>query len=357
MKRQRLPLGKDMNIMKRKHDHIPAAILLVAMTMLLLPLLAGCGGGGEKTEGEGGDELQKIRLCEVTHSVFYAPLYATIENGYFEEEGLEVELINGGGADKVMTAVLSEQAEIGFAGPEACIYTFLEGHDDHPKVFGQLTKRDGSFVMGRTKEEFSWENLRGKKILGGRKGGVPEMTLEYVIKNHGLEPGKDVDVDTSVQFDMMAGAFTGGNGDYVTLFEPTATEVENSGSGYVLASVGEESGEIPYTAFFATQSYLEGNDDVIARFTRAVSKGQKWTAEHSPEEVAKLIAPQFVGTDEKVLTNVVDRYRSIDAWNETLVMKKESLERLQQGMTEAGELEKTVGFDDIVDNSWAEKCN
>lgn len=344
-----------MQDMKEKMHSVRLRSVLAVMMVLLLVAMTGCGGNAGNSEGETEGATQKIRLCEVTHSVFYAPLYVTIEKGFFQEEGLEVELINGGGADKVMTAVLSGQADVGFAGPEACIYTYLEGHDDHPKVFGQLTKRDGSFVIGRTDDDFSWSDLKGKTILGGRKGGVPEMTLEYVLKNHGLEPGKDVDVDTSVQFDMMAGAFIGGNGDYVTLFEPTATELENSGSGFVLASVGEESGEIPYTAFFASQSYLEANDDIISRFTAAISKGQQWTKEHSPEEVAELIAPQFTGTSEEVLVSVFRRYSDIDAWNDTLVMKEESFDRLQQVMLEAGELKKDVSFEDIVDNSWAEK--
>ena len=318
---------------------------IVCSAMLL------AGGCGASESGE----MKEISLCEVTHSVFYAPLYATIELGYFEDAGLDVELVNGGGADKVMTAVLSKQSDIGFAGPEACIYTYIEGHEDYPKVFGQLTKRDGSFVLGREQEDFSWEDLKGKKILGGRKGGVPEMTLEYVIKQHGLEPGVDVDVDTSVQFDMMAGAFTGGNGDYVTLFEPTATELEMAGEGYVLASVGEESGEIPYTAFFALQSYLEENDEEIGLFVQALSKGQKWVSEHSASEIAEVIAPQFVDTTVEELTDVVQRYSDIDAWNETLVMKEDSFERLQDVMDEAGELEKRVDFDDIVFNKWAEE--
>lgn len=329
-----------------KWNRIFRVLELTLISAVMVAFAAGCGKGNSKTE--------KISLCEVTHSVFYAPLYATIELGYFEEEGLEMELINGGGADKVMTAVIAKQADIGFAGPEACIYTALEGHDDYPKVFGQLTKRDGSFVIGRTQENFKWENLRGKKILGGRKGGVPEMTLEYVLKQHGLKPGEDVDVDTTVQFNMMAGAFTGGNGDYVTLFEPTATEIEASGSGYVLASVGEESGEIPYTAFFALQSYLKDNENTISRFTAALSKGQKWVMEHDANEIAELIESQFTGTSAGELAKVIQRYQEIDAWNDSLVMKEESFNLLQTVMEEAGELKERVNFETIVDNTWAE---
>lgn len=342
--------------MKKRYDVKRVGKITAALGIILaiIVCLTGCGGSSGQDKAEG---TQKVILCEVTHSVFYAPLYAAIELGYFQEEGLDVELINGGGADKVMTAVISGQADIGFAGPEACIYTYLEGLKDYPKVFGQLTKRDGSFIMGRKQEHFSWENLNGKSILGGRKGGVPEMTLEYVLRSHGLTPGEDVDVDTSVQFNMMAGAFAGGNGDYVTLFEPTATEMERSGDGFILASLGEESGEIPYTTFFARQSYMQKNPEVIDRFTAAISKGQAWVQEHEPEETAKLILNQFPDSSTDVLTEVVKRYLDVDAWNETLVMKEEAFDRLQDVMEEAGELKMRVPFDEIVDNSRAEQID
>ena len=325
-------------------------ISAAAVSLLcLIVMAAGCGTKAPKNDG-------KIKLCEVTHSVFYAPLYATIELGYFNDEGLDVELINGGGADKVMIAVITGEADIGFAGPEACIYTYLEGQKDYPKVFGQLTKRDGSFLIGRTDEEFRWENLAGKTILGGRKGGVPEMTLEYVLKQKGLQPGVDVTVDTSVQFDMMAGAFVGGTGDYVTMFEPTATETEAAHSGYVLASIGEESGEIPYTAFFARQSYLQDQESKVSRFTAALTRGMEWVSAHDAQEVAQIIRPQFPGTSVEVLANVVQRYKDIDAWNSDLCMQPESLDRLQAVMQEAGELKERVDFQKIVDNTWAEKA-
>ena len=204
----------------------------------------------------GKQETATVRLSEVTHSVFYAPQYVALEQGFFADEGLNIELTNGGGADKVMTAVLTGQADIGLAGPEACIYVYNQGKDDYPVVFGQLTKRDGSFLVGRADVPFSWELLRGKTVIGGRAGGVPEMTLEYVMRQNGVVPGTDATVDTTVQFNMMAGAFTGGNGDFVTLFEPTATEVAQAGKGYILASIGQESGEIPYTAYFASQAYI-----------------------------------------------------------------------------------------------------
>lgn len=342
--------------------------ILLVLTMCFA-LFAGCVENGETVDTPDtntGDtavqpdlpekEMTKITLSEVTHSVFYAPQYAALELGFFEEEGIEVELINGGGADKVMTSVLTGQAEIGLAGPEASIYVLLEGRENSPKVFAQLTKCDGSFIVGRTDEEFSWDILRGKTIIGGRKGGVPEMTLEYIMKKNGVVPGEDSNVDTSVQFDMMAGAFTGGNGDYVTLFEPTATEIELAGQGYILASLGEESGEIPYTAYFAAEDYMAENPDVIQGFANAVAKGQQWIAQHSGQEIAEVIAGYFPDTDVDVLAQVAERYKSIDAWNTTPVMKEESLERLEDVMEEAGELSQRVEFSDLVDNSYAEKA-
>lgn len=321
-------------------------ISLVLAAGLLVFLFSGCS----KKE-----QITNVRLNEVTHSVFYAPMYVALNLGFFSGEDLNIELTNGGGADKVMTAVLSGQADVGLAGPESCIYVINQGCEDYPVVFAQLTKRDGSFLVGRTKENFKWENLKDKTIIGGRKGGVPEMTLEYVMRQNGVIPNQDAKVDTSVQFSMMAGAFTGGKGDYVTLFEPTATEVELEGKGYVLASIGQESGEIPYTAFFAAQSYMNDNPVVVQSFTNAVAKGQKWVQEHTAQEIAKSIANQFPDTKIDVLTKVVQRYKDIDAWNETPVMKQKSLERLEIVMETAGELDKRVDFNKLVDNRFAEK--
>lgn len=311
-------------------------------------LLCGCG------EKKG--ETVTVRLNEVTHSVFYAPQYAALELGFFEEEGLTVELTNGGGADKVMTAVVSGQSDIGLAGPESCVYIVQQGKEDCPVVIGQLTKRDGSFLMGREDGDFSWDDLRGKDIIGGRKGGMPEMTLEYVMKQHGIVPGVDANVDTSVQFNMMAGAFTGGQGDYVALFEPTATQVEMAGQGYILLSIGEESGEVPYTAYFATEQYLQENPDTAAAFCRAVKRGLDWVQSHTDQEVAAAIAPQFPDTDLEVLTAVTARHRAIDAWNWELTMKQAALERLETIMTEAGELDRGswVDYETLVDNRFAE---
>ena len=315
------------------------------LAALMLVVLCACGK----------QETATVRLSEVTHSVFYAPQYVALEQGFFADEGLKIELSNGGGADKVMTAVLTGQADIGLAGPEACIYVYNQGKDDHPVVFGQLTKRDGSFLVGREDVPFSWELLRGRTVIGGRAGGVPEMTLEYVMRQNGVVPGTDATVDTTVQFNMMAGAFTGGNGDFVTLFEPTATEVAQAGKGYILASVGQESGEIPYTAYFASQTYIREHADVVQRFTNAVARALTWIAEHDAAETAAIIAPQFPDTDVSVLTQVVQRYKDIDAWNATPVMAQSSLERLETVMETAGVLEHAdwVDFDRLVDNSYA----
>ena len=324
--------------------------LLAVFTAVALLM---CGAVGCRPET---DDTTVIRLNEVTHSVFYAPLYAAMSLGYFEEAGLSVELTNGGGADKVMTAVLTGQSDIGLAGPEACIYVYNQGKEDYPRVFAQLTKRDGSFLFGRTNDPFSWEDLRGKTIIGGRVGGMPEMTLEYVMKQHGVVPHVDAVVDTTVQFNMMAGAFTGGNGDYVTLFEPTATELQNAGKGYILASMGQESGEIPYTAFFATQQYLKDNAATVQAFTDAIARALRFVREAAPADIAAAVADQFPDTDLAVLTTVAERYQQSDVWNDTPVMKRSSLERLEAVMEEAGELtrEQFADFHKLVDNSFAE---
>lgn len=312
------------------------AVLLLAL--LLIP----CVALGET-----------VKVSEVTHSVFYAPQYVALGLGFFEEEGLQIDLMNGGGADKVMTSVLTGEADIGLAGPEACIYVLLAEHDDAPRVFAQLTCRDGSFLVGREQEDFSWENLKGKQIIGGRKGGMPEMTLEYVMKQHGVVPGVDAQVDTSVQFNMMAGAFIGGDADYVALFEPTATEAELAGQCVVLTSIGKESGEIPYTAYFAAQSFLYEKADAVQRFTNAIYRGQQWVYDHTDAEVAEVLLPFFPDTSLAVMTQVVARYREIQAWNPIPVMKRSALERLETVMESAGELEQRVDFEKLVDNSFA----
>ncbi|MGE5495438.1 MAG: ABC transporter substrate-binding protein [Burkholderiales bacterium] len=297
---------------------------------------------------------EKIVLNEVTHSVFYAPLYAAMSLGYFEEEGLEIELVNGGGADKSMTALLSGQADIGLMGPEAAIYVYNEGKEDSAVVFGQLTKRDGSFLVGRApNENFKWSDLKGATIIGGREGGVPEMTLEYVLRKNGLEPGVDVDVITNIQFNLMGGAFEGGTGDYVTLFEPTASMFEQEGKGYIMGAVGAESGEVPYTAFMAKKSYIKNNPDIIKRFLKAIYKAQQWVQNASEREIAEAIVDYFPDTTVESLVLVARSYKEIDAWMDTPVMKEEAFNRLQEIIQQAGILDEAVDFEGVVDTSYA----
>lgn len=323
------------------------AVALLLATILMF----GCVGC--KTEKDGAD---KVRVCEVTHSIFYAPQYAAIALGFFAEEGIEVELSNGQGADAVMAAVLSGNMDVGFAGPEASIYVYNEGKEDYTQVFAQVTQRDGSFLIAREPDDdFTWDKVKGKTILPGRKGGVPYMTLEYVLRQNGVDPYVDTYLDTGVQFSMMTAAFTGGTGDYVTAFEPTASMLQQEGKGYVVASIGEASGDIPYTAYFAKKSYIEKNGDLIQRFTNAVYKGQQWVATHTDAEVAQAVAEFFADTSLDLLTASVASYRAIDAWNTDPVMSEESFNRLQMVMTEAGELTKTADFGAVVNNTFAEK--
>ena len=303
------------------------------------------------------NDVKNIKVSEVTRSVFYAPQYVAINNGYFKENGIEIELTTGQGADAVMTSVLSNQVNIGFAGPEASIYVYNEGKEDYCQVFAQMTKKDGSFLVAREKNDnFKWQDLKGKTIIPGRKGGVPYMTLEYVLRKNGLDPKKDVVLDDSIKFDLMAGAFTSGTADYVTLFEPTASLTQNENKGYIVASVGEAAGEIPYTAYFAKKSYIENNKETIQKFTNAIYKGQKWVKENSSEDIAKVVQSYFPDTDITLLSKVIQNYKDIDAWNDTPVLKEESFNLLQDVMTSAGELQKKAPYDKIVNNEYANEA-
>ena len=309
-----------------------------------------------ETSNELQKDLRKINVSEVTRSVFYSPQYVAIKNGFFEKNGIEIELITGQGADAVMTSVLSNQVEIGFAGPEASIYVYIEGKEDFTQVFAQLTKRDGSFLVSREKKDnFTWQDLKGKTVIPGRKGGVPYMTLEYVLKKQGINPQTDLVLDDSIKFDLMAGAFAAGNADYVTLFEPTASMTELQGVGYVVASVGEESGEIPYTAYFAKQSFIKENEDVIQGFTNAIYEGEQWVKNHTSREIAEAVKDFFPDTEVDILESAIQSYKDIDAWNENPILKEESFNRLQDVMIEAGELKEKVPYKEIINNTFAEK--
>ena len=326
--------------------------LLGLLPLTLTAFFAGC----DKSE------MTKVSVAEVTHSVFYAPQYVAIEAGYFEEEGIEIDLILTQGADKTMAALLSNEAQVGFMGPESSLYVYNQGSKDYAVNFAQVTKRDGTFLVSREKiDNFSLDQLAGKVIIGGRKGGVPEMTLEYVLKTAGLTLGEDtangqINVRTDVQFAAMSGAFVGGEGDFVTLFEPNATQVENAGQGYIVASIGQASGEIPYTAYASLASYLEAHPDIIQRFTNAIYKGQQYVATHSAEEIAKIIAPQFKEISEAELITVIQRYKDNDSWCSEPLLKEESLNHLMDVMELAGELEKRPPYSEVVSTVFAENA-
>lgn len=316
---------------------------LGAATFALFPLTA-CGGD---TDG-----VTTLKINEVTHSVFYAPLYLADSLGYFEEEGLKIELTNGGGADAVMAAVLSGDADIGFCGPEAALYVNLGGSSDSPAVFGLLTQRDGSFLVSRNAEpNFSWTDLKGKEILAGRKGGVPAMTFEYVLKEHGFT-AQEINLNFDVAFNLMTGAFEAGTADYCTMFEPTASEYQAAGKGYIVAAVGEAGGEVPYTAFSAKKSWLKKHDDETKGFLRAMLKAVKYAQEKTPEEIAPSLVSHFPSTSVESLAASIRSYQGIDAWKTDMAMTEASFDRLQDIIESAGELQQRGDFTALVDNSY-----
>lgn len=323
--------------------------LLLVMSLVLSLLLAGCQN---KETGQ-----KKVVLNEVAHSIFYAPMYVAIEEGYFAEEGIDLELVTGFGADKTMTAVLSGEADIGFMGSEASIYTYLGNTDDCVVNFAQLTQRAGNFLVAREPmESFTWADLKGKTILGGRKGGMPEMVFEYILKMNSIDPAADVSIDQSIDFGSTAAAFSGGQGDFSVEFEPFATSLEQKGDGYIVASLGTDSGYVPYTAFCAKSSYMKKNPEIIQGFTNALQKGMDYVNSHSSAEIAKVIAPQFAETEESTITTIVDRYKSQDTWKENLIFEKDSFTLLQDILEDAGELEKRVPYEDLVTTDYARKA-
>ncbi|ERI89609.1 NMT1/THI5-like protein [Clostridiales bacterium oral taxon 876 str. F0540] len=340
--------------MKKKYLNL---LSLIFSFVLISTVFAGCK---KDTKTSGTDKpVVKVRLNEVTRSIFYAPFYAAMNQGFFKEEGLDIDLTTGEGADKTMQQVLSGSADIGFCGPEQVIYIYNQKREDYPVIFGQLTQKDGSFLVSRKEEKnFTWESLKGRTILGGRPGGVPEMALEYVLKNHGLTPGKDVNIITNVAFAAAPGAFKGGTGEYAALFEPSASMLTKDNSAYIVASVGKEAGVIPYTCYFSAKSYMDKNPDVIERFTRAVYKGQLWIQKNSEADVAKSIKSFFPGTDEELIVNVIENYKSIDAYAPNLVLKEENLTKLMDIIQsyKADLITERPPFSKIVNNSFAEKA-
>ena len=329
-----------------------AAALAVLLAAAALPVTA----FAEEKEKENKEPV-KITLNEVAHSIFYAPQYVAVEEGYFEEEGLDLTLVTGFGADKVMAAVLSGDAEIGFMGAEASVYAFQEGANDPVVNFAQLTQRAGNFLVAREEmPDFKWEDLKGKNVLGGRKGGMPEMVFEYIFKKQGIDPEKDLEINQSIDFGSTAAAFSGGLGDFSVEFEPSATALEKEGAGYVVASLGVDSGYVPYTSYCAKSSYMEENPEVMQKFTNALQKGMDYVQSHTREEIAKVIAPQFSETDLETITTIVKRYHEQDTWKENLIFEKESFELLQDILEDAGELNKRVKYESLVTTEYAKKA-
>ncbi|MCM1161242.1 MAG: ABC transporter substrate-binding protein [Roseburia sp.] len=327
--------------------------ILLLLTMLGLfstLLLTGCSKSSTS-------DNQKVVLNEVAHSIFYAPMYVAIEEGYFEEEGIDLELITGYGADKTMTAVLSGEADIGFMGPESTVYTYLGDTNDYVVNFAQLTQRAGNFLVARTEvPDFEWNDLIGTTVLGGRKGGMPEMVFEYILKKNNIDPSKDLSIDQSIDFGSTAAAFANGQGDYTVEFEPFATSLEEQGTGYVIASLGEDSGYVPYTAFSAKTSYMNENPQIMQGFVNALQKAMDYVNSHSAEEIATVIQKQFPETELATLTTIVSRYKEQDTWKEDLIFEEDSFTLLQNILEEAGELSERVPYEELVNTTYAEKA-
>lgn len=339
-----------------KYSHKLCQLVLSLLLLTLCIAVAGCSSNDENSNLKTG-VIEKVTLNEVAHSIFYAPMYVAIEKGYFEEEGIDLDLVTGYGADKTMTALLTGEADIGFMGSEASIYTYLQGAKDYAINFAQLTQRAGNFLISREPiDDFSWDMLKGHYVLGGRKGGMPQMVFEYILKKHNLDPTTDMNIDQSIDFGSTAAAFSGGQGDFTVEFEPGASTLEKEGKGYVVASLGVDSGYVPYTAYSAKQSYLKAYPEVIQGFTNALQKGMDYVQSHTPEEIAQVIAPQFAETDLADITTIVTRYYEQDTWKDNLIFEEKSFELLQDILAEAGELENRVPYEALVTTEFAEKA-
>ena len=337
--------------MKNKKWIALAAAVVLAVTALPMGVFA-----AKKDSTE--EKLTNVTLNEVAHSIFYAPQYVAIEEGYFAEKGLDLTLVTGFGADKTMTAVISGEADIGFMGAEASVYAYQEGATDPVVNFAQLTQRAGNFLVAREEmPDFKWEDLKGEKVLGGRKGGMPEMVFEYILKKNGIDPQKDLTIDQSVDFGSTAAAFTSDDSAaYTVEFEPSATILETEGAGYVVASLGEASGYVPYTSYSAKASYMKENPEIIQKFTDALQKGMDYVQSHTPEEIAEVIAPQFKETDLETITAIVKRYYDQDTWKENLIFEKDSFELLQDILEDAGELTDRTAYENLVQTEYAQKA-
>lgn len=332
----------------RKAYRIFLAVMLTGTVLFSFTACSSKAKSSDKTQ---------VTLNEVAHSIFYAPQYAAIELGYFENEGIDLTLVNGAGADKVMTALISGDADIGFMGSEASIYTYANGSEDYAVNFAQLTQRAGNFLVGRSAQpDFTWTDLKEKKVLGGRAGGMPEMVFEYILKKNGMDPSSDLTIDQSISFGLTAAAFTSNDADYTVEFEPFATGLEKEGNGYVVASLGIDSGYVPYTAYCAKKSYLEKNPETIQKFTNAIQKGLEYVNSHSSEEIAKVIKPQFKETDAATIAAIVERYKEQDTWKKDTVFEKDSFELLENILEESGELSERVPYETLVTTTFSEEA-
>lgn len=334
-----------------KKKSVKRMIGLLLSAVLISGVVSGCGNTEEKSvRGR-----VKVTLNEVAHSLFYAPMYVAIEEGYFADEGIDLTLVTGFGADKTMTAVLTGEADIGFMGSEASIYTYVGGTDDVVVNFAQLTQRAGNFLVAREPiEDFSWDMLIGKQVLGGRAGGMPQMVFEFILKKYGIDPKADLMIDQSIDFGSTAAAFSGGQGEYTVEFEPHATALELKGDGFVIASLGESSGYVPYTAFSAKSSYIAMHPDIIQGFTDAMQKGMDYVNGHSPEEIAKVIKDQFPEMEREALTLIIARYYDQGTWKDNLIYEEDSFMLLQNILEESGELSQRVPYEELVTSKFAE---
>lgn len=324
-----------------KRTLVSIILFLIVITVLIFGIFQ-----NKKQED---NNLTKVTVAEVAHSIFYAPQYAAISEGYFEEEGINLELILTPGANNVMAAVLSGDVQIGFSGTEATIYVYNGGEEDYPVTFAGLTQKDGAFLVSREKiENFKLEDLKGKTVIGGRKGGMPEMTFEWALRQNNIDPTKDVTIDTSIEFSAMQGAFIGGTGDFVTLFEPNATSVEKQGLGYVVAYIGTLGGEVPYTAYNARKSYIEKNPEIIKGFTKAIDKGLKFVLENDAKTIANSIIEFFPDTEINDLTTMINRYKENEAWRKSIVINENEWKHIQDIMIASGELEEYVSYEDLI---------
>ena len=328
----------------------PTASVLAACFMALA-CLSGCKGSS------GQAQLTPVTLSEVAHSIFYAPQYAAIELGYFEDQGIDLTLVNGAGADKVMTSLISGDADIGFMGSEASIYTYANGSADYAVNFAPLTQRAGNFLVSRSPApDFRWEDLKGTYVLGGRAGGMPQMVFEYILKKNGIDPKNDLTIDQSISFGLTAAAFPSSQADYTVEFEPFATSLEMEGKGYVVASLGTDSGYVPYTAYSAKKSFMEENPELIQAFTNAIQQGLEYVNSHSAEEIAKTIQPQFKETPLENITAIIQRYKAQDTWKGDTIFEESSFNLLQNILEEAGELPERVPYEDLVTTQFSKKA-